>query len=57
MLKLGGNILPKILDPTSLDKSFRDSAIDVMTSSVPGGFAKDTIIDGYKEVLDYFAGD
>ena len=33
------------------------STPDVMTSSGPGGFAKDTIIDGYKEVLDYFAGD
>ena len=52
-----GNISAELIDTSSLDKSFRDSAIDVMTSSVPGGFAKDTIIDGYKEVLDYFAGD
>ena len=56
-LGLLANIYAERIDPSSVTKSLRSSVIDVITSSVPGGFAKDTGVDIFKETLNYYAGD
>lgn len=54
---LFANAFAEYIDETSTSNSLRNSLIDVMTSSVPGGFTKDTIVDIGKATLDHFAGD
>ena len=56
-LGLVANVAAEFTDPTSGTKSFRSAAIDVITSSLPGGFGKDVAVDITKSVLDFFAGD